>query len=225
MQKSAERFSGVGTGLERSLRKTAVAAVLGAGMALAASHASAVVVYSGVLNLTVPSTSAGIYLNLINGVFATAPAGAPGWDLNPWGTSSFNVWANNAAETSNGVISGAGSSTTLVDNLPVGYIVDGTGVFARTGSSETTGATAFNLNSSNNYIGFRFQDGANTYFGWARFSLSTSAFSQPRVLVDYAFESSGGGIAVGAVPEPGTYGLMGLGAAAVLLAARRRKQG
>jgi hypothetical protein len=219
--------------LDRILARTAVAAAVAVGFGLAAApqQAQAVVIYSGTVNLNVPTTTSGIYLNVVTGVFATTPGGATGWDINPWGSSSFNVWANNAASTLSGVV-GNNASTTLVDNLPLGYLVDpaaAQAAYLRTGSSETTGGFAFLLSSSSNYIGFKFLDESdNTYkYGWAHFSLSASTSSQPRTLIDYAYESSGGSIMVGdigAVPEPSALALMSLGGAGLLAMIRRRQQ-
>ena len=155
----------------------------------------------------------GIYLNLSSGVFATAPGGAPGWDLNAWSSSSINLWANNSAEASNGVIGNftGGSSATLVDNVPFGTLVDGTWTYVRSNSSETTGLTAFNVNSQNNLIGIHFLNNTtNTLnFGWVRISLSGTVGSQPRAVVEYAYEDSGAGILAG-VPEPSTVALLGV---------------
>ena len=204
-----------------------------AGVALAAPAmaptADASIVYSGVVNLNVPSTTAGIYLNVATGVSAITPGGAPGWDLNPWGSTSLNLWANNGASVNDGIIQNfpGGSSATLVDNVPLGTVVDGTSSFGRTSSVETTGTTAFVVSSSNNYIGFRFlNEGTGVYdFGWAQFSFSTTTSSQPRTLVAYGFENTGLPIAVGAVPEPSTMALLGVMAAGALgvRAWRKRK--
>lgn len=207
-------------------RLAAYATLAGAALAAPAiPNADATIVYNAI-NATIPSTTAGIYLNLFTGVFATTPAGAPGWDVNPWGGTSFNVWANNSAEATDGVIGNftGGSSATLVDNIPVGTLVDGTWTYVRSNGIETTGLTAFNNNSSNNLVGIRFTNGANTYFGWIRFSLSSTSGSQPRAVVEYAYEDSGAGILAG-VPEPSTMALLGVMAAGALgvRAWRKRK--
>src|SRR4051812_3765702 len=115
--------------VDRNLATSAavIAAGVAGGAALATPQAGqAGVVYSGPVNINIPSTTAGIYLNLATGVFATTPGGAPGWDINPWGSTSWNVWANNAAGPTDGVIMNytTGSSATLVDNVPTGTIVD-----------------------------------------------------------------------------------------------------
>lgn len=212
--------------LNRHFAVIGAAAAAATGAGLATQEASAAIVYSGLVNLNVPSTTSGIYLNVVTGVNATAPAGAVGWDLNPWGSTTFNVWTNNSANPTNSdgtVINFAGgTSATLTDSLPFGANIDGTSTYGRTAGVETTGPTAFALNGADNYVGFRFRNEgtASTNFGWARFTLGASNGAQPRTLVDYAYEDSGGAIGAGVVPEPTSLGLLAVGAAGLL---RRRK--
>jgi hypothetical protein len=204
-----------------------------AGAALAAPafapSADANIVYSGVVNINDPSTTAGIYLNIANGVFAVTPGGAPGWNLNPWGSSSFNLWANNSANAMDGVVVNftGGSSATASDNLPFGTLIDGTWTYGRTASVETTGLTAIALNSSNNLFGFRFFNSVTSSidFGWVRISLGATSGAQPRAVVEYAYEDSGAGIGAGVIPEPTTMALLGTMAAGALgvRAWRKRK--
>jgi hypothetical protein len=210
-------------------RLAAYATLAGAALAAPAiPNADATIIYSGVVNINIPSTTSGVYLNLSSGVFATAPASVPGWDVNPWSSSAFNVWANNSTETSNGVISNftGGTSSTLTDNIPFGTLIDGTWNYGRANSSETSGVTAFTFNSSNNLVGIRFLNNTtNTInFGWIRFSLSGTAASQPRSIVEFAYDDSGAGILAG-VPEPSTVALLGVMAAGALgvRAWRKRK--
>lgn len=211
-------------------RLAAYAAVAGAALAAPAiPSADADIVWSGTVNFTVPSTTSGIYLNFVTGVTSTTPGGAPGWDLNPWGGTSFNVWANNAASVNDGVLQNftGGTSATLVDNIPLGTVIDASWTYGRSVGIETTGPTIFNLNSSNNIVGFRFlNEATSTYnFGWARFSLAGTSGAQPRLLVEYAYENMGNSIMAGQVPEPSTFALLGVMAAGALgvRAWRKRK--
>lgn len=199
-------------------------------VALAAPVAAkADIVYSGPLSLTVPSTTAGIYLNVVSGLFATTPGGAPGWDINPWGSSSFSLWGTT---TTGGFIANlaGGTSATLVDNLPLGTAIDGaSGYSFVNGGTESTGSSAFLLNSSSNVAGFRFINeaaGNQTQYGWVRFSLAATATAQPRLIVEYAYENTGASILAGqttAVPEPSTYAFLGMMATGAFAVRRWRK--
>jgi hypothetical protein len=211
-------------------RLAAYATVAGAALAAPAiPQADATIIYSGVVNFNIPSTTAGVYINVVTGVTSTTPAGAPGWDLNPWSGSSLEIWGNNSASPNDGVLDNyTGGSAASVDNLPLGAVIDGSWNYGRTDATvETTGPTAFNLNSSNNIFGFRFlNEGTGQYdFGWARVSLSTSLSAQPRMIVDYAYDDSGASIMAGQVPEPSTFALLGVMAAGALgvRAWRKRK--
>jgi hypothetical protein len=213
--------------LDKLLARTAAAAAVVAGFGLMAvpQQAQAVIIYSGPVNLNVPSTTAGIYLNVVTGVSGITPAAAPGWDLNPWGSGSLFVYANNSASVNDGAVASNGT-TTQVDNLPIGYVVDGTSGYVRTGAAETAGAFGFLVSSSSNYIGFRFLDESDSTlkFGWAHFSLGTTGGAQPRTLIEYAYESTGASIRVGAVPEPSAFALMSLGGMGLVALGRRRQQ-
>jgi hypothetical protein len=205
-------------------RLASYAALAGAALA-APAVADAAIIYSGPISLNIPSTTAGIYLNVVTGVSATTPAGAPGWDINPWGSGSFFVYS----AASGGVVSGfaGGTSTTLVDNLPLSTLIDASSPnYGTSNSVETTGSTAFLLNSSSNYAGFRFLNEVTgvTNYGWIEFSLSTAFNSQPRTVVAYAYDDSGAGILVGAVPEPSTFALFGVMAAGALGVREWRKR-
>jgi hypothetical protein len=189
-----------------------------AGVALGgAAAAKADFVYSGVVNINIPSTTAGIYINLVTGATGTDPNSVPGWDLNPWGTNALNIWANNSASPDSGVITDwpEGTSATLVDNIAPFFLggfpfhpIDNSRTYGRTSSIETTGPTAFVLNSNQNRVGFRFlNETTGQYdYGWADFSLGSTFGGQPRTLVSYVYENNGNPI----VPEPPPSALLSL---------------
>lgn len=205
-----------------------------AGVVLAnAPAAKAVIIWSGPVNINLPSTIAGVYINLVTGAAGTNPASVPGWDLNPWGSTSFTVFANNSASPNSGIVTDwpGGTSATLIDNLGAPFFgffpfpIDNSRTYGRTSSIETTGSTAFILSSSENYVGFRFFNEANGLYnyGWAHFSLGSSFGGQPRTLIEYFYQDNGSPI----MPEPSTIALLSVvatGAIGVRAWRKRRRR-
>ena len=190
----------------------ACAAAAGAAVVGTAQKSDAAIVWSGPVNLNVPATTAGLYLNVQSGVNNTSPAAVPGWDINPWGSTTLNLF--NPTAPAGGVYASTGG-------IPA-PLAAGTPINASTTWGSGT-LTPTNLNSTNNLVGFRFQNEANanqTHYGWVRFSVGATAAT--RSIVEYAWEDVAGvGINAGAVPAPGSLALLALGAAG--LAGRRRK--
>jgi hypothetical protein len=200
-----------------------VTALCGAGGALTTSTEAAIVSTPGIspsAQLNIPNTTAGVYVNAFSGVNALNPAGAPGWDINPWSASDLRIFANNSAETQNGVAA-LPSTPAAVANLPLGFIVDAS--IANFPRSPGTAANTWTLNASN-YFGFRFTgDDAQLHYGWGR--IDVGATLTVRSLAELYYESSPNtGIAVGggAVPEPAS-AFLAAGAVG-LMALRRRRQ-
>jgi len=193
---------------------------LGAGAAaagaMAASQASeAAVVWSGVVNINIPSTTAGVYLNAVTGVFGTA-AGTPGWDVNPWSSAGLGLFSPAAPAGGVYVVTAAGFGANLAPGAPIGP--------ANTyGSGSSANNAQWNLNSDQNCIGFRFQNeqnGNQIHYGTMRVSLGATAGGQPRSIVSYAYESVAGQPIAACAPEPSSLALLALGAVGLI---RRRK--
>lgn len=179
----------------------ALATVLGW---VAAPPAQAQVVYSGVVNLAIPNTTAGLYVNVINGTTFSGPGtfpvlGGPGanYDFNAFGASAWTFFSPTSSgqsaptvpTTSRGYV--ASTSTGPAVALSVGQLIDGSSIFntgSPSGSAVSTGAPVL--------IGFRFRnEGADlgsaaddtVQFGWARVVLSPG---QPGTLIEYAYEAT-----------------------------------
>ena len=228
--------------MQRASRRPASAAALLAMAAWVATPAAqATVVYSGPVNLAIPNTSTGLYLNVLDGTSYTGPnvfpaLGGPGanYDVNIFGSATWSLFSPTSSGmsaptpvpvTSRGYV--AGTTSGPASALSLGTLIDGSSVFntgSPSGSALATGAPVL--------VGFRFRNenditnpGDDTvHYGWMRLLLTNGT---PGTLVDYAFESTpltgiGAGITT-AVPEPASWLLLGLGAAA--LVARRRKAG
>jgi hypothetical protein len=211
-------------GLRANTRLAGYVALAGAALA-APAVADAAIIYSGPVVILIPVTTSGIYLNVVTNVSNISPGSAPGWDINPWESSTLG-WFNPSAPAGGVYVTGLGSSTTLVDNLGLGALVSAASVFG-SGVSETTGATAFNLNSDNNWVGFRFQNeaaGNAIQYGWVQIHLGASLTDPARAIIGYAYDNSGAGINTGAVPEPSTFALLGVMAAGALGVREWRKR-
>lgn len=208
-----------------NLRKASLAALTAVGLMLTASQASAVIVFSGAVNLAIPTSTNGLYLNVVTGANNLPPPGSagitvPGWDINPYGSAGLSFFSAVPAASSG--YAGAGGN---VSNLAVGTPIGGSSTFIT--AINTPPVAGWNLNSTNNYVGFRFlnEAGGTVHYGWMQLGLGATT-TTGRTLVSYAFESTPlTAIPAGVVPEPGTYALMGLGLAGLFVAARRRQQG
>jgi len=196
----------------------AVAAV-SAGVLGTVSNADAAIVWSGIVNIPIPSTVDGVYLNVITGQTGATGVAVTGWDVNPYSATGLGFFNT----TGGGFVRGLGSSTTLVDNLAQGTFIGASQAFG-SGQAETAGATAFFPGSMSNLVGFRFVNEATglTHYGWMRILLGGAGLaSQPRSIIEYAYENVAG-IGIGAgqiVPGPGAIALLGL---AGLVSRRRR---
>ena len=205
------------------LRKSAVALAAGAGLFLAASQAQAVPVFSGPVNLAIPASTNGLYLNVLDGTNnlpgSTVGGTVPGWDINLWGSTFLSFFTLTAMAANHGYVGVGGA----VARLTLGTSIGAASTFI--GGTSTPLASTWNLNSSDNYVGFRFLNEGNgqVHYGYMQIALGANTFTG-RSLVGYAYESVPGA-SITVVPEPSTYAMMGLGLAGLLFAVRRRKQG
>ena len=210
----------------------ACSAFVGTAVLMTAQRADAAVVYSGLENLSVPTTNGagGIYLDLTKPGSSFIPTGSgtgpaeglntvlPGWDVNFYGSGAGNLrWAY---PTVGGVAQTLAvfNGVSHVAALGAGVMVDGSSSLGtrQTMVPEFTGTTAFMgvefLNASNNPL-----------FGWIRITGGPTA-GFPATIVDWAYDDSGAGIRTGAIPEPSSLALGCLAAgAAGLVAWRKRK--
>jgi len=202
------------------------AGILTAGIGVAASlgaspSARAEFVYSGVVSIDIPSSADGLFLDLDTGTFGSSRDSIAGWDLNIYGIGTMMI----AGQGDFGFMASQGSSSSLIDNLQFRTEI-GSGSEFTTGplGIETAGAHAFNFNSSQNLLGFRFRhSGTGQYhYGWMRLQLAGSDFSQPKAIFEYLWEDTPGTWTnAGVIPAPGAVAL--LSAVPCLLRWRRRR--
>lgn len=182
-------------------RLAACAAAAGASLAVAPS-AHAAIVYSGAVNINIPVTIEGVYLNVVTGASGSNAASVVGWDVNPWSSDSLRFFSSPSVGSTY-----VGLSNNVF-NLAAGTLINSGSGF--TGVTQSVLSTP-SFNSSNNFVGFQFQNeaaGNQTQYGWLQISLGATLTS-PRAIVGYAYEDTGAGINAGAtgrtnsVPDEG----------------------
>jgi len=180
----------------------------------------AAIVYSPLLNLSIPVTSPGLYLNIQTGASGTSAAAVPGWDINVGGTSSLNFASPGGY---NFVRLNSAPGTAGPSNLPFGFCPS---VFMPTASWIAGGAAdGLTLNSAQNYIGFQFMDSSSvTHIGYLVLSIGSSVTGADRKIVSYGYNSESittpGGSSILCFPSPGA---LALACQAGLLSKRRRR--
>lgn len=213
-------------GLPVDTRLAGYAALAGAALAAPAiPNADAAIIYSGPVSISVPNTTAGVYLNFVTNISNVNPASVPGWDFNPFGSGGNLAMFSSA--TAGHVTNYIGVGAT-VSALNFGDSISAASTYGTTGTQTTTGAGApFRTTQSTAYVGVQFQNEANANlltYGWVLLS-TTATTGFPATIIGYAYESSGAAITAGAIPEPSTFALLGVVAAGAvgLRAWRKRK--
>ena len=197
--------------LEKHLATAAVAA----GLAGAAN--AAIITWN--INAAVPATLDGLYIKIDTQQFTSlAGTNLPGWDINPYGSTSMNFYASatapNPATTYVRTQASGGPS-----NLAAGTVVGASSVFANSTtaviSSAGAGANGWSLNSVN-YFGFRFHNNTTNAINYGFGAMQVGADSSSRTLLFIEYGDAGESVVV---PAPGAIALLGLAG----LAGRRRR--
>jgi len=182
----------------RLTRHLATTAAIAAGSVVASQSASADIVYR-TYNLAIPATFDGIYVNVETGQTGGTGGVTPGWDLNPYGTSTTGIsffWASSgpSAGVRRNTATGANGTTlsNLVPDFSIGAQLTGGASGASFGSGGATFASttvAFWSYNAVNLFGFRFTgaDGQLRY-GWGRIQVGANAAT--RTLLDIGYESA-----------------------------------
>ena len=191
----------------------AALAAVGAVAAIGATAQKAeAVIYSGLLNIAIPNTFDGLYINFSTNVHTT-PSNNPGFDMNPYNSGTWNMFEG-------GGCTEIGVGTTFTDLAP-GTLIDAAGAYIN-GNAFSAGYGS----TSGGVLGFKFlHANGSTYFGWANLILpgAPGAPTGPGTLVDFAYEETGAGILAGnRVPAP-TAGMAVLALGGMGLLGRRRK--
>lgn len=191
-----------------------------ASLALAIASTNAAIIWSGIVDIPIPSGLDGVYINIGTGNFqTTADDSFVVTNLNFY-TGGFALRSSETFLPARAGVLG----TDAIVNVSLGSVVDSNLNFASpgVGVSNThmgTGTGQFE-SGQEGYLGFIYaEDGAPSYYGWMRATLTNNGIGSVH---EWAFEDSDPetAITVGAVPEPSVAFLAVLGCAGLL---RRRR--
>ena len=192
------------------------AAALATGAAVGTANAT--VIYSEVINLAVPTTTDGVYMNVQTGAWSSTTTTPAGWDVNPYGTATTAVSLFAATGTGYMRNPNAGTATSAT-RLDVGTVVGSSAFFYGNSSATMGSGTGQWAANSSGYFGFKFTAAdAATHYGWMQLSIGANAGT--RTIVRYAWEDvANTSITVTPIPAPGAVALLGLAG----FAKRRRR--
>lgn len=223
---------------QRRLTAYSTLAAAGACAVAAAPHnTEASIVYSGPVNIAVPATATGGFINLVTFAVGTSYAAVNGGNaaapaLNLWGTSASRAWLYPTSSGVNRFVSDASNNPL---ELSAGASIGLTSIYGTTtepNSLTPSGGSGVWTGGTTGYLGFRFLNGSLVEYGWAQIFVPVGAptSTNPIRLLGLAFENTGLGILAGqtstsAVPENGnTLALLAAGCVASgAFAWRRRK--
>ena len=175
----------------------------------AAAPARAAIIHQQV-DIPIPATQNGLWINLETGAVSTTSTGPAGWDFNIYTNGGYTsgpaaggptVVLYTGSTNGSGFMRYPGTITGTPPALPTGAVVAAYGSYGAGTAQFGSYEGAWRLNASN-YIGFKFRtaDGS-LHYGWARIAVGASSFE--RVLAEYAYETTPDTfIAVGATAGP-----------------------
>jgi hypothetical protein len=193
-------------------------------MALAVATSSAIVssvdaaVVNWNLNLVVPATQSGLFINIEEQLIGTSPETNAGWDLNPGGASGLFFGGTTAHGTLMMMAPGSGSQA--AGSFDYGVVVGASYEFrALPGGNVLFGNEPGRWReNANNIFGFRFLNAQNQVrYGYGVMYIGANALE--RTLVSLSYETTG--LSIAAVPAPGAIALVTL--AGVFGCPRRRR--
>ena len=193
------------------------AAALATGTAVGTANAT--VIYSGAINMVIPNTVDGIYMNVQTGAWSSTTTTPAGWVVNPYGTATTAVSLFAATGTGYMRNPNAGTATSAT-RLDVGTVVGSSAFFYGNSSATMGSGTGQWAANSSGYFGFKFTAAdAATHYGWMQLSIGANAGT--RTIVRYAWEDvANTSLTVGVpIPAPGAVALLGLAG----FAKRRRR--
>ena len=164
-----------------------VAAVVGGtALSLVSTMSMAAIVDSGVVSFPVPATTAGIYFNVVTNVTGTVASAVPGWDLNPFASSTNLAFFQSTTVANNTQVVSTAAGATL---LAPGAVVGPASTYVLSGTAQ---APDFRVTSTTSFVGFRFTNEVTAALNYGYAQLSTTAGTGfPATVTRYVYENTG----------------------------------
>ena len=193
---------------------------------LSSGSASAIILsFDPAADIDIPISNDGVYLDFTDSSDASAytvsTSFTSNWDINLFyggaavGTSNTFLPVLASAATNSAVLNLAPSSTQVgqTSDFPASY----------SGSTDHMGIGSLQFDSgTSGYIGFILNPGVDNYYGWMQLTLNDDGTTG--TIQQWAWDTSGAEITVGAVPEPSNAALLfGLGVSFFILRRRRAR--
>jgi hypothetical protein len=194
--------------------RVAYAAAAGAMAAAGTAHAG--IIYSGEQNLNIAQFTS-LNLNLDGDAYGDLLLKNYVFGGGNYQGATVNFFPGKLVSFSSGGLS-------YVSALSAGFGINASSVGPSFTGSMAYGSANPNAQfntASNTFLGLSFAGASGTLYGWVRVSVNNAAGTF--VVHDWAYDSSGAGIAAGAIPAPGTLGLLAVGASGLGLIRGRKR--
>jgi len=159
-------------------------------------------------------------------VYASGPLSTRGFTI--WGLGQNRVWSYHPTETwatvamNSGELIGPGMTSPWFEWYQTEYFPSGDPRGSVFCSCVNIGCIGFYAGLDSAYAGLEFQLNGQTHYGWLRVGAPMPEFNGGWIY-EYAYDTRpGAAIFAGAVPEPSTFALLGLGCVAVWLLKRKQ---
>jgi hypothetical protein len=160
--------------------------------------------FSGI-DLNVPATTEGLYVNLVNGLSGQSEGAVPGFDIDIY--ASANSVPSDQLKFYWGAASTGGAGVASIGDtyavLNAGEVIGPASLFTRAAFAGDTSGWQAGVAA---YLGLRFRNESNgvIQYGWMR--LSTSApLGFPAIIEGWCYEDSGAAITIPASAEPAVF--------------------
>lgn len=175
------------------------------------------------VNIDIPITHNGVYLDFTDSndaaAYTISTSEPANWDINFF-------YGGGAVGTSNSflpVLASSATNSALLNLSPgteVGAASDYPSSYSGSSGHMGTGSQQFESGTIG-YIGFILNPGVDDYYGWMKLTLNEDGSTG--IIHEWAWETSGGDITVGVVPEPRNVALLfGFGAFFFILTRRAK---